>query len=57
MNQRIIILDFGGQYTQLIARRVRQNKVYSYVVNYKTPAEEIRAMNPSGIILDRKSVV
>ena len=51
MNQRIIILDFGGQYTQLIARRVRQMKVYSYVVNHKTPAEEIRAMNPSGIIL------
>lgn len=51
MNQRIIILDFGGQYTQLIARRVRQLKVYSYVLPYKTPAEEIRAMQPSGIIL------
>lgn len=51
MNQRIIILDFGGQYTQLIARRVRQKKVYSYVLPYKTPADEIRRMNPTGIIL------
>lgn len=47
---RIIILDFGGQYTQLIARRVRQLKVYSHVVSYKTSAAEIKAMSPSGII-------
>ena len=39
MSQRIIILDFGGQYTQLIARRVRQAKVYSYVLPWRTPAE------------------
>ena len=51
MNQRIIILDFGGQYTQLIARRVRQMKVYSYVLPFRTTAEEIRAMQPTGIIL------
>ena len=51
MNQRIIILDFGGQYTQLIARRVRQQKVYSYVMPFKTPVETLKQMNPTGIIL------
>ena len=51
MSQRIIILDFGGQYTQLIARRVRQAKVYSYVVSWRTPADELRKLEPSGIIL------
>ncbi|HHX20162.1 MAG TPA: glutamine-hydrolyzing GMP synthase, partial [Clostridiales bacterium] len=51
LSQRIIILDFGGQYTQLIARRVRQAKVYSYVVSWRTPADELRKMNPTGIIL------
>lgn len=51
MSEHIVILDFGGQYTQLIARRVRQKMVYSTVVPYKTPAEEIRRMQPSGIIL------
>ena len=49
--QRIIILDFGGQYTQLIARRVRECRVYSEVMPWRVSAEEIRARRPAGIIL------
>ena len=49
-HQKILILDFGGQYNQLIARRVREHKIYCEVKSYKTPVEEIRAMNPKGII-------
>ena len=49
--QIILILDFGSQYTQLIARRVRENKVFSKIVPYNTPAEEIAALSPKGLIL------
>lgn len=49
--QSIVILDFGSQYTQLIARRVRANKVFSVIIPYNTPAKEIAAMQPKGIIL------
>ena len=49
--QKIIILDFGGQYTQLIARRVRENHVYSEVVPWSVPAEELKKAAPAGIIL------
>lgn len=49
--ETILILNFGGQYTQLIARRVRQLHVYSQVMPYSAPAEEIRALRPKGIIL------
>lgn len=52
MSQRemIVVVDFGGQYNQLIARRVRENKVYCEVISYKRTAAEIKAMNPKGII-------
>src|SRR5262249_5575498 len=46
-----VILDFGGQYTQLIARRVRDARVFSVVLPPDTPASEIRKWNPAGIIL------
>ncbi|WP_334109876.1 glutamine-hydrolyzing GMP synthase [Thermodesulfitimonas autotrophica] len=47
----VIILDFGGQYTQLIARRVRECRVYCEIVPYSTPVEALRARRPRGIIL------
>ncbi len=47
----IIVLDFGGQYNQLIARRVRECSVYCEVHPYTIPLEELKAKNPKGIIL------
>ena len=47
----ILVLDFGSQYTQLIARRIRENKVYSRIVPYTISAEEIEEIRPKGIIL------
>ncbi|HYT60636.1 MAG TPA: glutamine-hydrolyzing GMP synthase [Haliangiales bacterium] len=51
MNEQIVILDFGSQYTQVIARRVRECNVYSTLLRYDTPAQEIAALKPSGLIL------
>jgi GMP synthase (glutamine-hydrolysing) len=50
-HELVIILDFGGQYNQLIARRVREANVYCEVLSYDTPINEIRKKNPKGIIL------
>ena len=47
----IIILDFGSQYTQLIARRVRESKVYCEILPYNAPVERILAARPRGIVL------
>src|SRR5437867_10174946 len=51
MAEQILILDFGSQYTQVIARRIRECNVYSVILRYDTPAAEIAKLNPKGIIL------
>ncbi len=50
-HQTVLILDFGSQFTQLIARRMREQRVYSEVHPYSMPAEEIRRRAPIGIVL------
>lgn len=49
--EKVIVLDFGGQYNQLVARRVRECNVYCEIYSYKTEIEKIKEMNPKGIIL------
>ncbi len=49
--QTIAILDFGSQYSELIARRIRETQVYSEVISYRTTAEQLRQLNLKGIIL------
>ena len=50
-SEEILILDFGSQYTQLIGRRIREAHVYSEIVPFHVPFEEIRERNPKGLIL------
>ncbi len=49
--EKIVVIDFGGQYNQLVARRVRESGVYCEIYSYKTDIEQMKAMNPKGIIL------
>ena len=51
MTEQIVILDFGSQYTQVIARRIRECNVYSQILRFDTPAAEIAKLKPRGIIL------
>jgi len=51
LEDKILVLDFGSQYTQLIARRIREGKVYSEIFPYNASIEKIRTFNPKGIIL------
>ena len=49
--EKVIVIDFGGQYNQLVARRVRECNVYCEIYSYRIDIEKIKEMNPKGIIL------
>ncbi len=49
--EKVIVIDFGGQYNQLVARRVRECNVYCEIYSYRTPLDKIKELNPKGIIL------
>tara|TARA_Y100000816_G_scaffold278084_1_gene248939 strand:+ start:540 stop:746 length:207 start_codon:yes stop_codon:yes gene_type:complete len=47
----VLVLDFGSQYTQLIARRIRELNVFSVILPWDVSTEKIRSLNPRGVIL------
>ena len=51
VTEQIIILDFGSQYTQVIARRIRECQVFSQILRFDTSAAKLAALKPSGLIL------
>jgi GMP synthase (glutamine-hydrolysing) len=51
VTEQIVILDFGSQYTQVIARRIRECNVYSVILRYDTPAVDLAGLGPKGIVL------
>ena len=51
MKEEVLILNFGGQYTQLIARRIRECNVYCEIISHKTPVDKIKEMKPAAIVL------
>ena len=51
IRETVVVIDFGGQYNQLIARRVRECSVYCEIHSYKTDIAEIKKLKPKGIIL------
>jgi len=50
-HELVVVLDFGAQYSQLIARRIRECKVYSEILPFDTPVEHLESLRPSGIVL------
>ena len=50
-SEEVLILDFGSQYTQLIGRRIREAHVYSEILPFYTPIEELRRRQPKGLVL------
>jgi GMP synthase (glutamine-hydrolysing) len=55
-SERVLVLDFGAQYVQLIARRVREQHVYCEIVRHDITAERIRELAPKGIILSGSAI-